>query len=84
MNSGRSVYDPLREYLIGCPDAVERMTFAQVERVIGRALPVSARKHQAWWANEEVGTHSHARAWLGAGRKTRALDLNAAVVEFVR
>jgi hypothetical protein len=84
MSSGRSVYDPLYKYLMERSEPVVRMTFAEIERVLGRPLPASARKHQAWWANEETGTHSHARSWLGAGRRTGELDLNAAVVEFVR
>ena len=78
------VYDPLRVYLRKQSDPVVRMTFGQVERVLGKPLPASARKHQAWWANETVGTHSHARSWLDAHRKTRSVDLNAATVEFVK
>src|SRR3712207_3181173 len=57
-------------------------TFAQIERVIGRRLPDSARRHQAWWANTRW--HSHAHAWLDAGWKTSRLDLGAEQVVFVR
>jgi hypothetical protein len=80
----KSLYEPLCKYLIDRTERVVRMTFAEIEQVLGRPLPPSARKHQAWWANEEVGTHSHARSWLDARRKTRGLDLNAATVEFVK
>jgi hypothetical protein len=79
-----SVYEPLSEYLSNQADPVVRMTFAEIERVLGRPLPLSARKYPAWWANEEAGSHSHARSWLDARRKTRGLDLNATTVEFVR
>lgn len=65
-------------------NATVKTTFGDVERVLGRPLPASARKHRAWWANEAVGTHSHARSWLDARRKTRNVDLNAATVEFVK
>jgi hypothetical protein len=41
------------------------MTFDQIEKVVG-ALPASARKHNAWWANS-ARSQSHARAWLDAG-----------------
>ena len=57
---------------------------SQIERVVGAPLPASARRHCAWWANERIGTHSHARAWLDAGYETRDLDVNGATVEFVR
>lgn len=79
-----SVYDPLNRHLTKLSDPVIKMSFAEVERVLGRPLPASARKHQAWWANETVGTHSHARSWLDARRKTRNVDLNAGTVEFVK
>jgi hypothetical protein len=55
-----------------------------VERILGVSLPASAGRYQAWWANEQVGTHQHARAWLDAGYETRRLELNSATVEFVR
>lgn len=77
-------YDPLHQYLSSSSEARLRLPFAEVERIIGDSLPVSARRHQAWWANERVGTHSHALAWLDAGYETQRLDPNAATVEFVR
>jgi hypothetical protein len=79
-----SVYDPLRVHLNSITDPVIKMTFADVERVLVRPLPASARRHRAWWSNEAEGTHSHARSWLDANRTTRNVDLNAATVEFVR
>ena len=79
-----SIYEPLCIYLSECTEPAVRMTFAEIERVIGRPLPPSARKHQAWWANEESGSHSHARSWLYARRKTSGIDLNATIVEFVK
>lgn len=78
------IYDPLGRHLTGQSDPVVRMTFADVEGVLARPLPASARKYSAWWANESVGTHSHARSWLDAHRKTRNVDLNAGTVEFVK
>jgi preprotein translocase subunit SecB len=80
----RSKYVPLRDYLREQTSAVAKLSFAEIERILGAALPASAREHQAWWANEKAGTHDHARAWLDAGRKTQRLDLNAQTVEFSR
>ena len=77
-------YEPLTQYLSLRAEPVVKMSFADVERVLGRPLPASARRHRPWWANEQGGTHSHALAWLGAGRRTANVDLNFATVEFIR
>jgi len=60
------------------------MSFADVERILGRKLPNSARRYAAWWANERSGTHAHAHSWLDAGWHTRRVDINAATIEFFR
>lgn len=80
----RSKYEPLRTYLDGHSETTVQATFAQIEDVLGVALPASARKYRPWWANEQAGTHVHARAWLDAGRRTSNVDLKAGTVEFVR
>lgn len=77
-----SRYDPLRLYLSAQKEPVVRMTFAEIEGVLGATLPESARKYRPWWANEAAGTHVHARAWLESGRRTRNVDLGAGTVEF--
>lgn len=81
---GSSRYQPLHDHLADRSEPVVRMTFSQIERILGATLPDSARKYRPWWANEAAGTHVHARAWLDAGRRTTSVDLNAETVEFVR
>ena len=77
-------YDPLREHLRRQgPDSVT-MTFDEVAALVPGGLPASAYAHQAWWANEASGSHTHARAWLDAGFRTRALSLTARRVTFAR
>ena len=63
---------------------VLRMTFERVADLVG-ALPQSAFKHPAWWANEESeGTaHVQSKAWLEAGYKARP-NLKAPTVTFER
>lgn len=78
-----STYAPLREYLENRTESVVRLSFAEVERILQRSLPASARKYRPWWANERSGTHVHARAWLDAARSTTNVDLNAETVDFV-
>jgi hypothetical protein len=59
------------------------MTFDEVQREAGFALPTSARLHQAWWANDHVG-HVQARAWLDAGYETEQVDMSARKLVFKR
>lgn len=77
-------YEALKRRLEGDFSGHEaRMGFAEIERVLGFALPASARKHQAWWSNSRHG-HSHAAAWLDAGWRTSDLDLIGQRVTFRR
>ena len=59
------------------------MTFAEVEAVIGEALPPSAFKHRAWWSNNpsnSVVTY----AWLAAGFETSRVDMGSQKLVFRR
>ena len=84
MSGGSSRYDPLRTYLAGRSEPVVHLSFAENERIIGGPLPASARRHRPWWANERSGSHVHASAWMGAGRRTANVDLNLGTVDFTR
>jgi hypothetical protein len=78
-----SVYQPLQSYLTERADASVMMTYAEIERLLGRRLPNTAygdNKRQ-WWANTE--THSQALAWLRANRKAK-LDVHREEVTFIR
>lgn len=84
MSGGSSRYDPLGKYLTGRSEPVVHLSFAEIERIIGGPFPASARRYRPWWANEWSGSHVHASAWMGAGRRTANVDLNAGIVDFVR
>ena len=84
MSGGTSRYDPLKRYLAERTDPVIHLSFAEIERIIGGPLPASARRHRPWWANERLGSHVHASAWMGADRRTTNVDLNTGAVDFVR
>ena len=68
------VYEPITRYLRRTPGKSVRLSFKQVEKVIGRALPKSAYRYREWWANNPTG-HSHARSWMEAGWRTEKVDL---------
>ncbi len=80
-----SRYAPLQAYLAQVADHVETttMTFAGVEAVLGAKLPLSARRHRPWWANN-AERHVHARAWLESGWKVAALNVTKEQVTFAR
>lgn len=79
-----SKYDPLRGYLTGRGEPVVRLSFVQIEHIIGAPLADSARDNRQWWANVRSGSHVQAAAWMGAGRRTTNVDFNAGTVDFVR
>lgn len=80
----RGSYQPLSAHLQEARGPRVVLTFSGMERILGRALPASARKHRAWWANEQSGSHSHARAWMDVGWRVEAVDFDAGRVEFGR
>ena len=59
-------------------------TFADIEALLGFALPDSARNHRQWWANQPNGGHSRALAWQAAGWRTSAVNLPAELLVFER
>lgn len=75
-------YEPLTRRLESQRTDEVRLTFGEIEEIVGRALPGSARRHPAWWAN--TSSHSHADAWLRVGWKTRDLDLRGERITFRR
>lgn len=76
-------YEPLERHLLGLDRIVEHtLSFAQVEQILGRPLPPSARTYQAWWANQRGAGHSQAHSWMGAGWHSCDLDLKAQHVSF--
>jgi Putative DNA-binding domain len=76
---GRSRYLPLRNYLASRDGYEVRMSFAEIEELVG-PLPDSARSHRAWWSNS-----SHvARAWRDVGWHLRSVNQAAEQVVFTR
>ena len=60
-----SKYEPLADYLRSLRRDTCSLSFLDIERIIGCALPASAREHRSWWGNDR--THTQARAWMLAG-----------------
>ncbi|ARQ01776.1 DUF7662 domain-containing protein [Pseudorhodoplanes sinuspersici] len=67
-------YEPLAAFLKKQGMAEVRMTFDQIERLIGGKLPASATEHRAWWSNNPSNSVI-TRAWLDAGYRTEDVDM---------
>lgn len=66
-------YEPLHHYLVRQHGSRIPMTFQEIERVIGSALPPS-KKHRAWWSNNPTN-NVMTKEWLSAGFETEAVDV---------
>ena len=79
-----SKYGPLQTYLARYEGSQCTLGFAEIERIIGAALPPSAREHRAWWGNEvDTTNRPQSKAWQSAGWEVRSVQLGQRI-EFVR
>ena len=86
----RGKYAPLHDFLVERfllqrTEKEWRTTFREIEGILGFKLPMSARVHRPWWANQaQAGGHSHALAWEMAGWRTAEVDLGGETLVFRR
>lgn len=83
-DSDETRYFPLLRHLYSIPmdrDRI-RLSFAEVENIIGGKLPPSARAHRAWWSDNRV--HTHAGHWLDAGWRVGRVSMTDEHVTFMR
>ena len=83
--ASRGKYAPLYRHLAVMAGSDWRVSFAEIEAILGFELPDSARLYRPWWSNQKRGSgHSHALAWQAAGWQTREVDLEAEMLVFAR
>ena len=75
-------YRPLGDYLVKQHEVTVSLTFQQIERILGFALPPSAYTHRAWWANSL--SHPQAGSWLNVGWKVSKVNMEKKTVLLVR
>jgi hypothetical protein len=75
-------YDSLGAFLRSQKNASVRLTFSEVERIIGHRLPRSSR-YPAWWSNNP-SNNVMTKVWLEAGFKTEQVDIEARKLIFRR
>jgi len=69
-----SKYAALGRYLHETGKDTVSISFAEIERILGVALPASARRHRAWWSNNPENNVA-TREWLEAGYETEQVDI---------
>lgn len=62
----RDKYGPLRDYLKLCDKSSIKLTYKEIEEIIGTELPSSAYVYKEWWSNRKPYV-SQAKAYLDAG-----------------
>jgi hypothetical protein len=78
----RAKYEALTSYLKfrgAFTDSV-KLSFAQIDGIIGDNLPMSAYRSESWWQNSIE--KEHAKAWLEAGWKIGEVNLKEGCVIF--
>ena len=66
--ASRGEYAPLYRHLAALGESDWRVSFAELEAILGFELPASARLYRPWWSNQKRGAgHSHALSWHAAG-----------------
>ncbi len=78
-----SSYAPLTRHLAAQIADEVRLSFAEIETVIGRKLPRSAASSRAFWSNN-ASNNVMTRAWLAAGFKSEQVDLPGRTLVFRR
>jgi hypothetical protein len=78
-----SKYQPLQTYLERQQAGRVRLSFGEIERLLGFSLPRSAREYRPWWSNN-TGGNVAIRAWRDAGWRTADVDMAGEQVTFVR
>jgi len=81
-----SKYDPLGKRLEQQTGQSLTLDFEEIEEIIGGALPDSAKRHDAWWSNEDPGQtrHVQCKSWGLAGWEVESVDRLAKTVTFAR
>jgi hypothetical protein len=80
-----STYAPFANYLAARKANTASLSFDRIERILGRPLPPSARRHRAWWANSSVPTtHYWSALWAEVGWECTGCNLERETVVFQR
>ncbi len=74
-------YRPLFDYLRFNEQDKVLITFEEIEAILGKALPNSAKTTHAWWSNRSKGG-LQAESWMDAGYRVVDFDISGKYVVF--
>jgi len=77
-----SKYYPLFQHLSTSGHDSVTLSLAEIESLLGSALPESAHKRRDWWGNRNKALQ--ASAWMAAGYKVSGVNLEDESVTFVK
>lgn len=68
-------YAPLQRYFQNLPFSQKsvKLSFADIEKIVGTSLPPTAHKKEKWWSTIEEKSHS--KAWIYAGFKMADVNI---------
>lgn len=72
----------LTAYLEKCGKDEIKMSFSDIEKILGLRLSKSAYLYPEYWCNTK--SHSIAYGWLNAGYRSQNVDMAEQTVEFVK
>jgi hypothetical protein len=75
-----SKYEPLTAYLLSEGSLELRLSFNEIETIVGAPLPPS-KKYPAWWSNNPTNSVM-TKAWLAAGYRSEQVDVAGEKVTF--
>ena len=78
-----SKFEPLTRFLSTVRAEECRVTFKEIEELLGFKLPPSSRRHRPWWSNNPSNS-AITQAWLLAGFKTEQVDMAGEKLVFRR
>jgi transcriptional regulator with XRE-family HTH domain len=76
-----STYAKLWDILAARTGSIWKVSFSELERLIGAKLPASAFKYPAWWSNNP-SNNAMTKIWLNAGWRTEQVNIPGQTVVF--
>lgn len=76
-----SKYEPLTTFLRSQNGREIRVSFAELEAVLGFKLPAKSKAHRAWWSNNPDNSVM-TKAWLEAGYRSAQVDMAGEKLSF--
>jgi hypothetical protein len=61
-----------------------RLSFDEIERLIGCPLPAQALEYRTWWVNNKSEKNPQAEGWMNAGFIVVTVKFNERWVEFLK